>query len=326
MNLCLLFAVIVLAAVVYLPVQAQVPTPPHRFHGVVRVNGGPPADGTAVIAVIGAVECGRGRTADGAYRIDALASSMRPGCGIEGDTVQFRIGNATAEQSARWRGASVSVLPLTARADGYTTAALDLGSPCIPSAGATVCDPARVRLWNGEPEAWTLLYRALGAPAPADDRVFDEVIRLRMEAGDPAVIALFATRLGWPYVKLTAIGFWGTGTAQADEFVEVANLGGAAQLMTGWHIRTGASGADFRFAPASVLRPGQSCRVYTNQTHPDSCPGHGFGSSSPLWDDAAGFAQITVDYPALVADQTRYTADAARQPPPPALRGVDTPR
>mgnify|MGYP000120848846 CR=1 FL=1 len=310
------------AAVGGIPVAAQIPTPPNRFYGTVQVNGAPAPDGTRVLALIGDTECGRTDTVDGAYRLDVPAAAMRAGCGSEGQVVRFRVAGMPVSQTAPWRGASFTELHLTVHIPLFDTAALDLGSPCIPPPGQARCDPARLRLWNGEQEAWNLLFRALGAPDPTPDRVFAEVIRMRLEAGDPALVALFAQRLGWPYVKVTAVRFRGTPPAEPDEYVEIANLGGGPQIMTGWRLRIGSSGAEFRFQPGAVLQAGQRCRAYTNLTRADSCPGFGFGSTFGLWDNDTDTATLTVDQPALVADRTAYRADPLNQPPPPLLRGI----
>ncbi len=304
------------------PAGAQVPTPPHRFYGTVTVNGRVPADGTAVVALIGAVECGRSETAGGGYRIDVLAISMRAGCGGEGTTVRFRAAGSLAAQAAPWRGATFSELNLTVLAQPFDTAALDLTSPCIPEHGAAACDDARARLWNGDQDAWNWLYRSLGAREPSPDRVFEEVLRFRLEAHDPALTAIVATWLGWPFLRITSVHFRGSASNEADEFVEVANLGGTPQEMTGWRLRAGTSGAEFRFQAGWRLAAGQRCRIYTNLSRADSCPGFGFGGSFGLWDNAADTAILVVDAPALIADFTSYRAEAAEQPPPPALRGV----
>jgi hypothetical protein len=303
--------------------QAQIPTPPHRFYGSVRLNGVPPPDGTPVVAVIGAVDCGRAEIVGGAYRLDAIAATQRAGCGVEGQMVRFRVGGASATQVVAWRGAAFTELALVAQAAAFTTAALDLGSPCIPEKGALGCDAARLRLWRGDRDAWSLLFRALGSPEPDGDRVFGEVLRMRLEAGDPALVAEMARRLGWPHLRVSAVRFRGAAQGEADEYVEIRNLGGAGQLMDGWRLRAAGSGAEFRFLAGWMLPADGRCRVYTNQTHHDSCPGLGFGATYGLWDDTADTALLTVDYPSITADRARYSAEPAAQLPPPALRGVD---
>ena len=50
----------------------------------------------------------------------------------------------------------------------------------------------------------------------------------------------------------------------------------------GWHLKTVDPGQDFWF-PNFELQPGQECRVYTNEVHPEHC-GFNFGhTGSLLW-------------------------------------------
>jgi hypothetical protein len=314
-------ALVLLASVSARPAHAQIPSPPHRYYGQVRINNGTPPDGTTVAALIGTRECGRTVTAGGAYRLDVIAASMRPGCGAGGVPIWFRVGGMLAKQTGAWRGAAFTSLDLDIEAPPYTAAVLDLTSPCIPAGGRAACDAARLALWNGDPDTWALLFHALGSPAPGRDRVFDEVLKLRLEAGDPALTGMVARMMGWPYLKITAIRFQGSAPGEADEFVEISNLGGAAQPMDGWRLRAEPSGAEFRFQSGWSLAAGSRCRIYTNEAHPDSCPGLGFGAGAGVWDDSSGSAILSVDFPSLTADRARYMADPLRQPPPPALRG-----
>lgn len=70
---------------------------------------------------------------------------------------------------------------------------------------------------------------------------------------------------------------------ESDEYAEIMNNGGSPVNLAGWRLNAGSPGQDFWF-PAFELQPGQSCRVYTNQTHPESC-GFSFGSSEALWNN-----------------------------------------
>jgi hypothetical protein len=68
---------------------------------------------------------------------------------------------------------------------------------------------------------------------------------------------------------------------ESDEYAQITNNGGSAVNLSGWRLNAGDPGQDFWF-PGFDLQPGQSCRVYTNESHPDTC-GFSFGSGQALW-------------------------------------------
>jgi len=68
---------------------------------------------------------------------------------------------------------------------------------------------------------------------------------------------------------------------ESDEFAEIANQGSAPANLKGWRLNADDPGQDF-IVPDFVLAPGQSCRVYTNEHHPESC-GFSFGSGWAIW-------------------------------------------
>ena len=68
---------------------------------------------------------------------------------------------------------------------------------------------------------------------------------------------------------------------ESDEYAEIANTGPTGINIGGWRLNADDPGQDFIF-PDFVLEPGQVCRVYTNQSHPESC-GFSFGSGQALW-------------------------------------------
>ena len=61
----------------------------------------------------------------------------------------------------------------------------------------------------------------------------------------------------------------------------ITNQGGSAVNLAGWPLNADDPGQDFVF-PSFELQPGQSCRVYTNEDHPEYC-GFSFGSGRALW-------------------------------------------
>lgn len=68
---------------------------------------------------------------------------------------------------------------------------------------------------------------------------------------------------------------------ESDEYVVIRNTGGSPVNLAGWRLNADDPGQDFWF-PDFELQPGQECRVYTNEDHPEWC-GFNFGSGSALW-------------------------------------------
>ena len=78
----------------------------------------------------------------------------------------------------------------------------------------------------------------------------------------------------------------GVASAQEpDEYVEIINVGSAAQDLEGFRLVDIADdGPEFLF-PTWQLGPDESVRVYTNETHPES-GGFSFGRGSAVWNNS----------------------------------------
>lgn len=84
-------------------------------------------------------------------------------------------------------------------------------------------------------------------------------------------------------VQITFVRFNGDiNPSEPDEYAVIQNTGAGTINLSGWRLNAGDPGQDFNF-PGIDLGPGQSCRVYTNQVHPESCGGGSFGSGSAIW-------------------------------------------
>ncbi|HKC89817.1 MAG TPA: S8 family serine peptidase, partial [Candidatus Limnocylindria bacterium] len=57
---------------------------------------------------------------------------------------------------------------------------------------------------------------------------------------------------------------------EADEYVELQNQGSLPQNMSGWKISSLRGGQTYAFG-ALTMQPGQICRLYTNEIHPEWC-------------------------------------------------------
>jgi len=70
---------------------------------------------------------------------------------------------------------------------------------------------------------------------------------------------------------------------ESDEYAEITNRGPNPVNLAGWRLNAGDPGQDFVF-PDFVIQPGQSCRVYTNEYHPETC-GFSFGIGRAIWNN-----------------------------------------
>lgn len=346
-------AIVVLAVA---PTLAAQPSPPNRFYGGLTIDNQPAPAGTQVRAFVGDKDCTTQRdpftVPAGQYAVEVAGTSQIQGCAAEGSEITFRVGTRTANEKGAFRTGQFTKLDLTVGgtlatatpgptasatptptpsptptptppAQTGTVARLDLNpdtSRCIPPAGEESCSDGRDKLWKGDTAAWTAEYARQGKPAPSADDIFVQTYEYRIGANDPAAIASLARGLGWPKMYITAIKFRGAAPGEADEYIEITNVGGAAQDMTGWRAFAVDSATDFFFSDGTVLEPRAVCRFYTGQTQADSCPGSINVATGGVWNDNAGSAELWYDPLALLADKTRYSADPANQPPPPNLR------
>jgi hypothetical protein len=310
-----LFAVAMLFATAS---YAEAQAPPNRFFGTATLNGSPAPSGTPVLAFIGSMQCGSGMVgADGRYVVDVANSATTPNCGTDGATITFRVGGVQAGQTATYNTGTFTELALVApgtpmmpSGERFNEAFLNLDDPrpCMPAP----CDANRTALWNGDAAAWA----ARGVTG--DDARFGEIIVLRVQAGEPSVIRNIARILGNPYLQITRLHFAGSGA----EFLEITNLGGGPQDMTGWIVRARERGGVARFPDGFTMAPGQSCRFYTSAVMNDSCGTASF-MGSDVWVDDGGVAILFYEALALPGAERRYVAAANAQPAEPDLQGVN---
>lgn len=112
--------VIFLSPFVTIPALALPPLP-SSFYGTVKVNQSNVPDGTIVHALIGGQVYAEGRTqtyqGDSVFALDVPGDDTETAAldgGRDGDVIQFKIGGATADQTAVWHGGTNVSLILTA--------------------------------------------------------------------------------------------------------------------------------------------------------------------------------------------------------------------
>lgn len=89
---------------------------------------------------------------------------------------------------------------------------------------------------------------------------------------------------------------------ESDEYAVITNRDFMPINLQGWRLNAGDQGQNFRF-PDYVLAPGQSCRVYTNESHPETC-GFSFGSGRAIWNNRGDTGYL---YDSSGAEVSRYS-------------------
>jgi len=81
----------------------------------------------------------------------------------------------------------------------------------------------------------------------------------------------------------------GAGSQEPDEHVDIRNADTQPIQLNGWTLRDEANHV-FAF-PRFVMQPGQVCRVYTNEDHPEWY-GFNYGSGLAIWDNGGDCAYL----------------------------------
>jgi endonuclease YncB( thermonuclease family) len=143
--------------------------------------------------------------------------------------------------------------------------------------------------------------RAVAYPPDTEHQAMLEALHAEAEAAGRGFWATAAQVPVAGHKLVRIIGMRRDGVVNAkepDEYVEISNQGTVAQDLTNWHLdseRGAASGQVFHFPPRFVMRPGQVCRVYTDEMHPEWC-GLSFGYRwSGVWSNNEPDAAVLVD-------------------------------
>ena len=134
-------------------------------------------------------------------------------------------------------------------------------------------------------------YASTQRPDVACSIAFAEAQNLAVSEGaglwavNPAPPSPTHTPASVPNIQITFILFDGTVPGvEGDEFVQITNQGSTAVNLQEWRLNAGDPGQDFYF-PNFLLDPGLSCRIYTNENHPEYC-GFSFGRGQEIWNNS----------------------------------------
>lgn len=122
------------------------------------------------------------------------------------------------------------------------------------------------------------------------------------------LLAFFDASLVPQRVAITDVFYDGKVKAvESDEYVEVTNQGFSHVDISGWKLHADDSKQDFAFPAGTVLRSGQSVRVYTNESHPET-GGYSFGVKRAIWNNKTDEARL-FDAASTQVSNRRYTAE-----------------
>lgn len=122
------------------------------------------------------------------------------------------------------------------------------------------------------------------------------------------MLAWFDASLLPTQVAITDIFFDGkVKSVESDEFVEITNQGFSHIDISGWKLHADDRGQDFTFPGGTLLRSGQSIRVYTNEIHPET-GGFSYGIKRAIWNNKTDEGKL-LDATGKQVSSRRYTSE-----------------
>ena len=181
---------------------------------------------------------------------------------------------STAVPQATATNTSVPATSTTVPQATATNTSVPATSTTVPQATATNTSVPATSTTVPQATATNTSVPATSTPIPQATAINTSV---------PAAPTATAVTAGTPDVQITNIFFDGeVKQTEADEYVEIANLGGASQDLSGWKlVDTSDVTPEFEFSQY-LLEPGARIRVYTNEAHPE-WGGFSFGRGTAVW-------------------------------------------
>jgi hypothetical protein len=94
-------------------------------------------------------------------------------------------------------------------------------------------------------------------------------------------------------VVITALFYDGVvPSVESDEYVQFENQGTTVVSLTGWKIQSVRGGQSYPFATGASIGAGQTCRLYTNENHPEWCGFNWQRATSAQWNNQGDRANL----------------------------------
>jgi len=133
---------------------------------------------------------------------------------------------------------------------------------------------------------------------PPDVEHYELLTQLEREAREANLVLWVPTcatptpTIGTGQIAITYIFYDGVvPRVESDEYVEFRNPSAEVVDMSGWKLISLIGEQTFVFPTGFTMQPGQTCRAYTNEYHPERC-GLSFGSGSAVWRNSGDTAVI----------------------------------
>ena len=172
----------------------------------------------------------------------------------------------------------------------FRTGAVTPQSVTLPLGGAVRIDPRSVPGLTDDTQ-YAVTINGLRGTDPGTVNAI--VIELADGADNAMIYEGFAVgaTVASANVVLTDVFYNGrVSAAEPDEYVEFQNQGTLPQDMAGWRIASVRGGQTYTFG-ALTMQPGQICRLYTNEVHPEWC-GQSWAKATPQWNNAGDRANL----------------------------------
>ena len=88
---------------------------------------------------------------------------------------------------------------------------------------------------------------------------------------------------------------------EGDEYAEIKNTGEQPVDLKGWYLD--ADDSQLFYFPSFILNPGSSCRIYTNEDHPEYCS-FNFKSPTPVWNNKGDTGRLYDNNGTMVDEYT----------------------